>query len=725
MLAAADRRRLKPRRAAADIASMALRSIPCRFASTGVAGALRRSRAWLAGLCLAAALGTVVAAPAPQEASVFATQLRQLESAGRAQPAQSAAAMGQLLAQGAPDRATRLEALTVQGWLLACVPDDAGAEGVARALDRLVEPGAGAAALLVRARLAEKTGNTRRATALIDEAMTRLPADAPALTRLRFVDAQARIRSSADKLEDAIRLGHEALKLADGQGDLWRQAEVRGELAYSYFVAQQLARASSLNDEAMAIAARDGDPITLAHISNKRAIFRDAEGDLAGARRDFMAALDYAREAGAKTEEAGYLANLADSYLKIAEYPTALRYAQQALPLTRELKNLDGETVALANIGLAQIAMRDIEAGKKNLRASLAIDERRDSISGMSATYDEMGQYLEKAGDLKGAIESLHQFRALSDQMLQRDQQQAIFEMQEQFDAERRAKELELLQRENELKGEQLRARELQQGLWWLLAASGLLTIAIVPMLMRRVRDTNRELADSNALLQVQAEVDPLTGLSNRRHFQTLMRQRAADGRLDGTVFLIDIDHFKRINDCFGHAVGDAVLVEVARRLRAVLREPDVIVRWGGEEFLVVVRALGPEAVEALACRMLDAIGVRPVEHEGRSIGASASIGYATFPIEPTRLALSWERAIDLVDTALYLAKAHGRNRAYGVRNLHAHDDAQLDAISRSLEEAWRAGQVSLTLLRGPVEAEPATTIAEHARAAAAQAVPA
>ena len=689
-------------------------------ATAGASSARSRCCARLAGLWLAAALA---AGPAGAERAAVAgevpAQVRALESAGRARPAESAAAVGALLAQAAPDRATRLEALTVQGWLLACVPDDEGAEGVARTLDNLAQPGASAAALLVRARLAEKTGNTRRATALIDEAMTRLPADAPPLARLRFVDAQARIRGSADKLEDAIRLGHEALKLADAQGDAWRQAEVRGELAYVYFIAKQLARASSLNEEALAIAARDGDAMTLAHVSNKRAIFRDAEGDLAGARRGFMAALDYARQAGAKTEEAGYLANLADSYLKSAEYPTALRYAQQALPLTRELKNLDGETVALANIGLAQIAMHDIEAGKKNLRASLAIDERRDSISGMSATYDEMGQYLEKAGDLAGAVDSLHQYRALADQMLQRDQQQAIFELQEQFDAERRAKEIELLRRENDLKGEQLHARDLQQRLWWLLAGCGLLTLAIVAMLLRRVRDTNRELADSNALLQELAEIDPLTGLANRRHFQATMRRVAADGRLEGTVFLIDIDHFKRINDCWGHAVGDAVLVEVARRLRSVLREPDLIVRWGGEEFLVVVRALGGDAVEALAGRMLDVIGAAPVEHEGRTISTSASIGFATFPIEPTRLAVSWERAINLVDTALYLAKAHGRNRAYGVRNLHAHDDAELDAIGQSLEAAWRAGEVALTLLQGPAAAEPATTITEWSRAAA------
>ena len=666
----------------------------------------RQVRAWLVAGCLGA--GAVMAQPGsrPVVPEASAQRLLTLERAGRAHPRQSAAELAKLLAEGPADAATRLEALTLQGWLLASVSDNDAAEAVAREIDAWPRDegsaAAAASALLVRARLAEQTGQMRRAGALIDKAVARLPPAAPALTRLRFLSAQAHIRNAASKLEDAIRIDHEVLKLADTLGVIWRQAEVRNELAYSYYQAKQLARARSLNDEAMALALGDGDPVTLAHVSTVQGIIRDAQGDIQGEKRSLQAALDYARKAGAKTDEALYLANLADFYLKNGDYPTALRYAQQALPLTRELKNLSGETVALANIGLAQIALHDIESGKRNLRASIDIDERRGSVTGVSDTYAEMGQYLERAGDLRGAVEALHQHRALSNQVLQRDQQQAILEMQEQFDSDRRARELELLQRDGQIKSEQLHAHELQQGLWWLVAASCVLSFAVVVLLLRRVRHSNRKLASSNALLKVQADVDPLTGLANRRHFQAAMRQLAADGKLAGTVFLADIDHFKRINDEFGHAVGDAVLVEVAQRLRHMLREPDLIVRWGGEEFLVVVRALGPDAVETLAQRMLDVVGSTPVQHAGRAIHATVSIGYATFPIEPTLLAVSWERAINLVDTAMYLAKAHGRNRAYGVRMLYALDEPHLDAIGKSLEAAWRAGEVALTHLDGP-----------------------
>ena len=672
------------------------------------------------GLALCATAGAEGAASAPA-AGTPQSKLLALERDGRAQPGLVAAKLARLTATDEGDAATRIDALTLQGWLLASVPSEAEAEAVARELDARFaadkNPLAAAGALLVRARLAEQSGNATRADALIADAVARLPANAPALTRLRFLTAQAHILNGASKLEDAIRVGHEALALADASGDAWRRAEVRSELAYNYYQAKQNERALSLSEEALAIAQADGDAMTLAHVTTAHAIVLDARGDLQGQKRWLQEAIDHARAAGAKIEEALYVANLADFYLKAGDYATALRVAQQALPVTREVKNLNGETVALANIGWAYIGLGDIEAGKASLRASIDIDERRGSLTGMAQTYLEMAQALERAGDLRGAIEAFHQHRTLADQVLQTSQQQAILELQEQFDNDRRVRELELLQRQGAIASEQLHARELQQRLWGLVAACGLLSLVVAGLLWRRVRDTNRRLADSNAQLKACAEIDPLTGLANRRHFQEAMRQLAADGKFAGTVFLVDIDHFKRVNDCWGHAGGDAVLAEIARRLRAVLREPDLIVRWGGEEFLVVVRALSPEAVDALAQRMLDVVGATPVAHEQRVIAVTASIGYATFPIEPTLLAVSWERAINLVDTALYLAKAHGRNRAYGVRMLLANDEQQFDAIARGLERAWQAGDIALTLLEGPgrVPDEPPLVLAHAA----------
>ena len=667
------------------------------------------TRALAAVLLLGALLGwapRVNAALVPDDTTL---QILAQERLGRAQPAAAAHALEALRPATADFSPQRLELLTVQGLMLAVASQVDAAERAATELETWgrdprapLASHAAASAMLVRARSIARSGNLGRAAAQIRDAMARLAGTALLpRDRLRFVWAQAYVNDEAGKFEDAVRLNHEALALSDQQDELWRQSEARTLLAYSYYGAKQLERARTLALEAVSLAEKASDPVALGLAHNTTGIVLDGLGDQPGQRRSFELAIDSARRAGAKGDEVRYLANLADSFLKTGDYKTALALAERALPLARELKDANSENVALSNIGLAHISMRHFEIGKRYVHEAIAIDERRGSVPGVADTYRELGVYLEKAGDLPGSIAAYQTHRRMVTGILRSDQQKAILAVQEQYDADRRTRELALLNREGQIKAEQLRRRDLQQGLWWLLAIALLLSFAVVALLYRRVRQTNQQLATSNEMLKVQSERDPLTGLANRRHFQAVMRQLAADGKLTGTVYLIDIDHFKNINDVHGHPAGDAVLIEVARRLRETLREQDLIVRWGGEEFLVVVQSLVREQVDSLAQRMLSALDRTAIVANTHRIGVTASIGFATFPIGPASLRVSWERAINLVDTAMYLAKAHGRNRAYGVRLPHARDEAALAAITRSLESALHEGQVELTLLQG------------------------
>jgi diguanylate cyclase (GGDEF)-like protein len=684
-------------------------SLPRRNRGQTCGGALRSVRpaaALVAGLMVG--LLFLIQTARAQTAVGTAARILALESHGRALPNAAAAELAQLRDTTPAASPQRLELLTVQGLMLALASQAEAAEAVAATLEAWGRdagaahaPNAAAAALLIRARSTARDGNLARADTLMQEAMARLPPAAAARERYRFVSAQGYIKDQAGQLEDAVRLNHEGLALADQQDRPWVQSEARTALAYSYYGAHQYERARQLSLEALALSETAQDWVSLARGHNTAGIVLDGLGDQAGERHSFELAIEYARRAGSKLDEVRFLANLADFYLKNADYKTALAHAERALPLARELKDVNSEMVALANIGLAHVSLQHFELGKRYVHDAIAIDERRGSLTGVADTWNELGIYLEKAGDPVGAIEAYHQHRRLAAGILRGDQQKAILAMQEQYDADQRKRAISLLNRDNAIKAEQLRRRDLEQRLWALLAAAFVLSLAVVALLVRRVRHTNRLLTTSNELLKVQSERDPLTGLANRRHFQAALRQLAADGKLSGTVYLIDIDHFKHINDRHGHAAGDGVLVEIARRLRGTLRDEDLIVRWGGEEFLVLVQSLAPAQVDALAERMLHACDDAPVSVGALRIAVTGSIGYATFPIGPASLRVSWERAINLVDTAMYLAKAHGRNRAYGVRLLHAGDEAALEAITRTLESAWREGQVTLTLLQG------------------------
>jgi diguanylate cyclase (GGDEF)-like protein len=133
--------------------------------------------------------------------------------------------------------------------------------------------------------------------------------------------------------------------------------------------------------------------------------------------------------------------------------------------------------------------------------------------------------------------------------------------------------------------------------------------------------------------------------------------------------FLVDIDHFKEVNDKYGHDAGDRVLVQIAQRLSRVMRESDFLIRWGGEEFLVVFRAAERNDGALLASRILKAINSMEFDlGNERRLARSCSVGWAAFPwLPPSCSDLSVEEVLRLADRGLYLAKQGGRNQAVGV----------------------------------------------------------
>ena len=175
-----------------------------------------------------------------------------------------------------------------------------------------------------------------------------------------------------------------------------------------------------------------------------------------------------------------------------------------------------------------------------------------------------------------------------------------------------------------------------------------------------------------------------------------------AERSFNGALMMVDVDHFKHINDTYGHGAGDAVLREIAHRLREILRETDMIVRWGGEEFLAFLPSVPRASLDEVARRLLTGIPARTIDYQGTALSVQVSIGFAPFPLAPGAGVVSWERAVNIVDMALYLAKGHGRNRAYGVRSVAGGDGVSLDKIEHDIEAAWRAGQVELSIVAGP-----------------------
>ncbi|MDX1583077.1 MAG: GGDEF domain-containing protein, partial [Thermoanaerobaculia bacterium] len=198
-------------------------------------------------------------------------------------------------------------------------------------------------------------------------------------------------------------------------------------------------------------------------------------------------------------------------------------------------------------------------------------------------------------------------------------------------------------------------------------------TVELERLVQSRTRDlerSNRELEAANRSLSAMTETDPLTGAKNRRWFslhfpmeadRVLQSSRRTDDLL---IVLVDIDHFKTVNDRFGHAVGDQVLVRFKDVLGRTVRESDTLIRWGGEEFLIVARKTSREEAPIIANRIVEEVRSEPFETEdGRTLQLTTSVGVVPFPFDPDERSLvSWDEVIGLTDLCLYTVKNSGRD---------------------------------------------------------------
>ena len=179
----------------------------------------------------------------------------------------------------------------------------------------------------------------------------------------------------------------------------------------------------------------------------------------------------------------------------------------------------------------------------------------------------------------------------------------------------------------------------------------------------QRIIDLQEELVGAREAFRDQAIHDSLTGLHNRMAILEMLNQELARGERGDNpvaVYMIDLDHFKNINDTYGHKVGDAVLCEAAFRMRAVMRNYDAIGRYGGEEFVAILADCNPANAVELADRFRRSVAETPIEVAGESIGLTVSIGVVT---SDEFAAPDANVLITAADKAMYCAKRAGRNR--------------------------------------------------------------
>lgn len=204
--------------------------------------------------------------------------------------------------------------------------------------------------------------------------------------------------------------------------------------------------------------------------------------------------------------------------------------------------------------------------------------------------------------------------------------------------------------------------------------------IAMSALVFVKQRRLHEQLRQSNQTLEEACMTDPLTGIRNRRFFSAIIHGDVAEtvraythgkkqSDRDLVFYLIDLDDFKEVNDLYGHDAGDRVLVEASQRIASAIRASDVLMRWGGEEFLVVSRMTNRKEADALAERVLEVMRAEPYAITPvHKIRRTCSIGWAAFPwVDDDVNVAGYEEVLNMADRALAQAKRAGKNQAIGM----------------------------------------------------------
>jgi diguanylate cyclase (GGDEF)-like protein len=421
------------------------------------------------------------------------------------------------------------------------------------------------------------------------------------------------------------------------------------------------------------------------------AIIYNRMGDYTEAAHLFQRALEAQHKGGLKRDEMVTLYNLGRAQENLQEWDAARSAFEASLELSNQLDYIRGQAYALrglaavdnaqgnpnaamplldratelqrrtpdvrllAQIDLARgIALHQLARLKESaavLGQALLVFRQADSLGELTPTYDELAAVDADLGDWRDAFEYRTLAQSTATRLL-RDQLDQRFEtLKVEFDTAAREQENELLTRENAANqkalAQQLRAGNLRTAV---VVLTALLLAVLVWLALHQRRSTRR--------LRALAMTDELTGVPNRRAVLALLAQLLRRSQTPTSILIMDVDHFKSINDRHGHLIGDETLRAITANLREAVAEPAVFGRLGGEEFAAVLPATGLEQAITIAERLRERVMRIDLSRWLGDRRITVSIGVATSVPTHDSISVMLRRA----DGALYAAKDAGRN---------------------------------------------------------------
>lgn len=464
----------------------------------------------------------------------------------------------------------------------------------------------------------------------------------------------------------AFQQNNQGLALLEMYPDPVIKIDFLQQLAWVFYCLGNFASALELIQSAQNISASIGDQSREAEALNTMAIILLDTGDRAAARSNFQQSLLIFREIGNLEKTATVLNNLAMFWKDEGQFGQALNTGLESLSMAQQANYAVIVLHALDTLGQVYLAQRDFERALSFFQQALDLARGKtlrmvelEAQLNMAKTEFELGRldeallYARQALVISEGLQA-NRWCAHAHELIAK-----IFERKIEFD--NALQHFKLFHRYNEL-------------VFSLESEKRLNTLKIVYEVesarkaVENIRNKNlqleREIEERQQLsaqLEKLASTDPLTGLYNRRYFYNVAEQlfsqtsRQSDNL---SIILIDVDKFKNINDQYGHARGDEYLVAMAHRLQTLFRRTDVICRYGGDEFLILL----PGASQEQACRLAEQTREQIISHPLLPGPHEPPLTISTGVAGYNKNIASLEELIRKADEALYKAKAKGRN---------------------------------------------------------------
>lgn len=516
-----------------------------------------------------------------------------------------------------------------------------------------------------------------------------------------------------------------SIRMLRDVGDEFRLALMLGNLGTVFRDRGNFARALELQLEALAIRERIGD-YTETSLRNIALLYREVE-DEENARRYFERALDVVDGRASPERYAPILGSYASLLNDVGEHDAALKAATEALAIDVRLGNRSNQGLEKLEAGRALQGLGQVSEASDQLESALEIGRTLDqheivarsllSLAEINQSQhntlrargmiDEAIAGLESAllrpqlvqayavrekialaeHDPENALRYLRRYSEQRELLLGTRASRQLSELQAGIARAEADKDVALLQKDNELQMARLAKQEIERRFGILVMISlglGLLLISWRFFGVRRLNEAlqaknaeidtqSKALADANLRLEDRAKQlyqaaisDPLTGVDNRSYLRERIENRIRHCRENDirlAVLLIDFDRFKQVNDHFGHLFGDRVLLAGVASMRKTLHQADILGRFGGEEFVVVLEGARASSAEAIADDLRMQLQSAIADLDTNGIEVTVSIGVALLSDLDQQATASVDALLDAGDRAMYRAKSAGRNQ--------------------------------------------------------------